>query len=233
MTLISFAECPEISHETVSQLIIQTEEDSAGGCSVLTVDNCLEVIAVLNSVRGIYSTNVTVEYILRCRQQAGTINERAIFESGIALAQDKSIPVIVDSRARQIPGSAEPLRGTSIRNEVIHRARQRRGSYSDGHPERTIRCGRGSEDLTFIISNLPVAAIGTFDQRRSEIHCKINRLTGRDLCGKRHEVLPSYRIAANQYHAICGSPYACTGVSQPPDLGEGAARSKDRVVWYR
>ena len=183
-------------------MIIQTEEDTTRSCPAFAIDNRLETVTVLHPVGGIYAADITIEYILWSRQKTGTGNECTIFKPGVALSQDETIPVIVRARTIQIPCATEPLCGTGIRNKVVACSCQRGRTYSNSHPERTIRCGGGSEDLALIIPNLPVAAVSSLNERRSEIHREINRLAGSNLDGQWREVLPTDPITTDQYHTI-------------------------------
>ncbi len=84
--------------------------------------------------------------------------------------QNKSIDVIVLARAFQCPCTAEPLRGTGIRNKVIDSSEWGRSLHLDGHPERAICSGCCAEDLALVIVDLPVTAITSFKERSREVH---------------------------------------------------------------
>ena len=164
------------------------------------------MVTILNPVGGIYTADITIETILRSGQQAGTCGERAIFKPGVALEQDKTIPVIVRARAIEIPCTTEPLCGTRICNKVVDCASQRGRPHSDGYPERSIRRRCGSEDFAFIIANLPVTAVDTFNDGCSEIHRNVNSLAWSNLHGQWHKVLSPHPITTDQYDTISCLP---------------------------
>src|SRR5688500_4421650 len=105
--IIVFIEFPEIAHKSVGQ-IIQTEENIAGGCLMLTSDNCMEAITILNFIGGIDTADVSIEYVLRNHQQAGTCNKFAILQPCSGLTQNKAASIIITTRAIEIPITTKP-----------------------------------------------------------------------------------------------------------------------------
>jgi hypothetical protein len=228
-----FSDFPKFTHQTVSQLIIQTKLNTTRDCLILTADNRLETVAILHPVGWIEATNITINYVLWRRQQTRTRNQGAVFKPCIALPQNKSIPVVIYIRAGKVTCAAKPPRRTRTVNKIILCSPYCRCTYSNRYPKWTICGGRDSEDFTSIISDLPVATIVSLTQGCGEIHRQINRLAGRNLPGKRHKMIPTHCVAANEQNPIRFFPWACASVSQSPDLCEGTAWHKNRVVWYR
>lgn len=227
-----FNEIPKFTHQSVTQLIIQTKSNATRSCLILTTDNRLETVAILYRVGWIETPNVTIDDVLWRRQQTGTRNQGAVFKACVALPQNKSIPVVIYTRAGKISCAAKPPRRAGTVHKVILDSTSCRRLYFNRHPKWTICVGCNAEDLTAIISDLPVATIISLDPGRGEIQCQIDRLTGRNFPGKRHETISTHCVAANEQNPIRFFPWACASVSQSPDLCKGAARHKNRVVWY-
>ena len=228
-----FNEVPKFTHQSVTQLIIQTKSNATRSCLILTTDNRLETVTILYPVGWIETTNVTIDDILWRRQQTGTRNQGAVFKACIALPQNKSIPVVIYTRAGKISCAAKPPRRAGTVNKIILGSPPCRCPYSNRYPKWTICVGCDAEDFTAIISDLPVATIVSLNPGCGEIHCQIDRLTGCNFPRKRHKMLPTHCIAANERNPIRFFPWACASVSQSPDLCKGAAWHKSRVVWHR
>ena len=146
------------------------------------------------------------------------------------LLQDESIGIIIHAWTVEIPRPAEPLCRAGVLDKVVGGSRYRWRFHPDSHPERTIGCSRRSKDFTFIISNLPVAAIASKSQRRFKRHRQINSLPRSDLSWKRHKILPTDHVAADQHHTIGGFPRTSTIVLQTPNLCKRRPRSKHRII---
>src|SRR5689334_9838390 len=116
------------------------------------------------------------------------------------LLQNESIGIVIRARTVEIPRSAEPLCGAGVLDKVVGGSRYRWRFHPDSHPERTIGCSRRAKDFTFIISNLPVAAIASKSQWRFERHCQINRLLWSDFSWKGHKILSTHHVATDQYN---------------------------------
>ena len=138
--------------------------------------------------------------------------------------------IVVRAGTFEIACATEPLGGTGVRDEVVCGSRYRRSFHFDSYPERSIRSRGRAEDLTFVIPDLPIAAIGSQDQWCFEIHRQINTVSRSNFSWERHKILSAHEISADQHNAITCFP--CTGstILQAPDFCERRARSKDRVI---
>ncbi len=60
----SFAKCPEVMNNSIGKLIVHAEKNAARSGFILTVNDCLEMIARLNFERWINAADVSIENIL-------------------------------------------------------------------------------------------------------------------------------------------------------------------------
>lgn len=178
------------------------------------------MIAASNPERRIHRANVSIENILRRSEQTRVERGGAIFQFGAVLDQDKTVRIFILSFAWQLARSAEPLRGTGIFYKVINSSKHRRRFDFNIHPEWTIGCGTCSEQITSFISDVPIATIIAFKERRSEVHRDIDRLPRFDLSGQECIAYTAQDIAATKGKSISCCPRTGTYVLQAPDLGE-------------
>jgi len=79
--IILFAECPEIVDKSIGELIVHSQEHSAGSCAEFTANNRLEAVSALNFEGRINRADIAVIDILRDQQQTGTKCGRTVFKS--------------------------------------------------------------------------------------------------------------------------------------------------------
>lgn len=211
-------------------MIVKTEQYTTGCCAAFAIDDPLEAVTILHLERRVDTTDISVEQVLRSGQKAGLQGNGSIFKSGEALFQNKAFDIIVCARTTQVPCATCPLGGTGIGNKIISDASERWRFDLNVHPEWTVGSGVGAEDLALLVSDLPVAAIFAFNDRRNEIHGDVDRLARRNRRWELYQVLPLHEIAADEGQPIRPCPCAGSVVLQPPDLREGTSRRKYRAV---
>lgn len=69
--VVLFAECPEVTHDSIGELIIHAQQHATGCRATFTVNDPLEAVAVLHSEGWIDRADITIVDILWDRQQAG------------------------------------------------------------------------------------------------------------------------------------------------------------------
>ena len=80
-SIILFAECPELTNNSIGKLVIDPYENATCSGIVLSSDNCLEMVALLNLERWIDTSDIPVEDILRDGDKTRLYSQRSIFET--------------------------------------------------------------------------------------------------------------------------------------------------------
>jgi len=70
-SIILFAECPEVAHESIGELIVHAQKHAAGCRAAFAVDDPLEAVTVLHFEGWVDRADIPIVDVLWSHQQAG------------------------------------------------------------------------------------------------------------------------------------------------------------------
>src|SRR5215217_7100462 len=111
---------------TIRKLIVNAEHHFTSGRPVLTLEDCLQMIAALYFNGGIDARNITVEHVLRGQQETTLEERRSIFVARGGQTQDEAIRARPTTRTTDIPCASGPLRRTDVSSKAVNHFRSLR-----------------------------------------------------------------------------------------------------------